>query len=182
MSQSTDSQHSNLSWYSLARLVSQGEKEKAIGLFRLISYSFDDKAFILQVEGDLLKAFKDDRSAVEKYLGAACLYRKESKLVAAASIYEHILEIDPNNYEYIGDLVELYSLLEWQDRMFEKTTILLDCFNKKMVSKEYINKIVQLVVEQFLRTNNTSDLNRFKDLVEEKSPSVLANMSAQFVF
>lgn len=160
--------NSSLGWFNLARLVSKGEKEKAISLFKLLSYSFEDKAFALQVEGDLLKFF-DDRSAVDKYIQAAFLYRKESKLVAAASIYEHILSIDPTNDEYYAALLELYAMLDWQERLLERMSTVLDYFDKKLISQEKINKIIDCVVEQFILTNNINGLNSFKNHIASKS-------------
>lgn len=173
MNKGTNTQHnSSLGWFNLARLVSQGEKEKALGLYRLLSYSFEDKAFALQVEADLLKFF-DDRSAVDKYIQAAFLYKKESKLVSAASIYEHVLSIDPNNFEYQAALLELYAILDWQERLLNRTSIMLDHFDKKHISKDKVSKIIDLVVEQFVLANNTKGLNDFKGLIASRNPSIL---------
>ena len=49
----------NVAWFKLAECVARGEKEKALGVYRLLVHSLDEPAFIRQLEGDLLLAFKD---------------------------------------------------------------------------------------------------------------------------
>src|SRR3990172_10433854 len=69
----------NIAWFKLAEFVARGEKERALGIYRLLIHSFDDKAFSYQLEGDLLSAFNDE-SARDKYLSAAQLYHKEGRI------------------------------------------------------------------------------------------------------
>ena len=70
----------NVAWFKLAEFVARGEKERAMGLYRLLVHSFDDSAFAHQLEGDLLLSF-DDTQAVEKYLEAAYLYETQDRLI-----------------------------------------------------------------------------------------------------
>ena len=66
----------NIAWFKLADCVSRGEKERAFGVYRLLSHSLDDQALARQLEGDLLLAFQDD-GAVDKYREAVNLYKQE---------------------------------------------------------------------------------------------------------
>jgi hypothetical protein len=39
-----------VAWFKLADLITRKEKEKALNLYRLLSHSFEDRAYALQVE------------------------------------------------------------------------------------------------------------------------------------
>ena len=49
----------NIAWFRLAECVSRGEKERALGVYRLLAHSFGDEAFAHQLMGDLLLSFDD---------------------------------------------------------------------------------------------------------------------------
>ena len=68
----------NIAWFKLAEFVSRGEKERALGLYRLLTHSFDDRALTYQLEGDLLLSFNDD-SAQDRYRKAAEEYRQSER-------------------------------------------------------------------------------------------------------
>jgi hypothetical protein len=82
----------SLAWFKLTEFVVRGEKERALGIYRLLALSIDNKAFAQQLEGDLLLAF-DDPVAEEKYLAAAQLYLEAHQPAIASTIYEHLINL-----------------------------------------------------------------------------------------
>lgn len=101
----------NVAWFTLAECVSRGEKVRALGVYRLLSHSIEDIAFRRQLEGDILMAFQDKDDAVVKYKDAASLYQKNGKYLEAVAIYEHLRQLEPEKFEYLIMLVELYTQL-----------------------------------------------------------------------
>lgn len=97
----------NVAWFKLAECVSRGEKERALGVYRLLAHSFGDEAFAHQLMGDLLLSF-DDAQAIAKYQHAADQYVKEERFLEAAAVYEHLLTLDPRNIIYRKEIIRLY--------------------------------------------------------------------------
>lgn len=89
MKQVYNKKHS-IAWFKIADYVSRGEKERALGMYRLLSHSIDDQALRAQIEGDILWAFNDYES-VQRYKKAAELYQGQQKLLQSAAVWEHIL-------------------------------------------------------------------------------------------
>lgn len=100
----------SIAWFKLAEFVSRGEKEKALGIYKLLMLSIDDPAFAYKLEGDILFAFHD-KLALEKYSKSAALYQKDEKFIEAAAIYENLVTLCPDLDEYINKLIELYTKL-----------------------------------------------------------------------
>jgi len=101
------SEKHNLAWFRLAECVSRGEKERAMGVYRLLSHSLGDDALAAQLKADLYLCFNDDQ-AVKKYLEAANLYKNSKKTIEAIAVYEHLLVLQPDNQRYLFELVNLY--------------------------------------------------------------------------
>ena len=106
----------NVAWFKLAEFVARGEKERALGLYRLLAHSFDDEALAHQLEGDLLLAFNDD-GAVKCYVDAAKYYQKAHRFVQAAAVYEHILSLQPRTEMHILTIIDLYKSIGIEDRI-----------------------------------------------------------------
>lgn len=109
----------SVAWYKLADLIARGEREKALSIYRLLAHSLENKAYALQLEGDILWSF-DDPGAYEKYKQAAFLYKKEKRWIDAIAVCEHLLNNDPNNQELLSMLCCFYAVIDWHDR-FEQT-------------------------------------------------------------
>lgn len=105
----------NIAWFKLAECVSRGEKERALGVYKLLVHSLDDKALASQLLGDLLMFFKDSE-AKERYLEAASIYEKSNKMIEAMAIYEHLLFLEPGSEECLFALLELYKNLNITSR------------------------------------------------------------------
>lgn len=120
----------SIAWFKLAECVSRGEKERALGVYRLLSYSFDDQAFAYQLAGDLLRSF-DDNTAIEQYHQAAQLYQKAQRFLEAAAVYEHLIHLIPDKELYLMNLVELYTHMRDAGHAVHHMVQLLDLLSKK---------------------------------------------------
>ncbi len=146
------SDKTNLAWFKLAECVARGEKERALGVYRLLSHSIPDSAYVLQLEGDLLLAF-NDTVAQEKYQAAIALYRKEGRLREAAAVGEHVALLSPLDVELIEQLLEVYQQLGLLDKMCHYCGILTDILLKTKqfeALREKIQSYAQ-ILQQFDR-------------------------------
>lgn len=100
-----------VAWYKIAECVSRGEKERALGVYRLLSHSFNDTAVARQLEGDIYLSFADRDQAMSLYEQAGNLYKKDKRLLEAAAIYEHLVLLSPNTISFQRTIIELYKLL-----------------------------------------------------------------------
>lgn len=118
----------NIAWFKLAECVSRGEKERALGVYRLLSHSLDDQAFARQLAGDLFLSFNDDATAIEKYKESAQLYDQENRMLESAAVYEHLLTLDPRSTEYHIRLLDLYKRMGIRTKMKLHAQELLEKF------------------------------------------------------
>lgn len=100
----------NVAWFKLADCITRGEKERALGVYRLLSHSLDDSALALQLHGDILLSFQD-KAAHDKYKQAARLYQERNRLLEATAVYEHLALLEPDNSEIWLALIDLYQQL-----------------------------------------------------------------------
>ncbi len=100
----------NVAWFKLADCIARGEKERALGVYRLLSHSFDDPALVCQLQADILLSFKDEK-AQEIYQQAAQLYRERNRFLEAAAVYEHLATLDPHTLFYRTEMISLYQQL-----------------------------------------------------------------------
>ena len=140
-----------VAWFKLAELISRKEKEKALSLYRLLAHSFEGKAYALQLEGDILWSLEDNQ-ALEKYKQAAYLYKKEKNIINAIAIYEHLLTLQPLNYDYLSTLIISYVLISWTEKFEERYKLFLAQLDKKIVSEEQVvgftKKLIDLINEE----------------------------------
>ena len=134
-------------WFKLAELIDRKEKEKALSLYRLLSHSFDDKAYSLQLEGDILWSMQD-KLAIEKYMQAAFLYKKEKKVASAIGIYEHLLTLQPKNHEFLSTLLMLYVFTSWQEKFKDRYNLLLKLLEDGDVARETVLSITKKIIKK----------------------------------
>ena len=137
----------NVAWFKLAELIARKEREKALNVYRLLSHSLDDKAYALQIEGDILKSF-DVRDATEKYQQAAFLYKKEQRWVNAIGIYEHLLSRDQSNLDFLVTVVDLYAKLDWEEKCKKHLQEMFRVLNTQNPDHERTYKVVQQTIRQ----------------------------------
>jgi len=116
----------SVAWFKLAECVSRGEKERALGVYRLLSHSIDDQAFKYQLEGDLLLSFKDTQQAAEKYLQSIQSYKQTGRLFEMAALYGHLITIQPNKHEHHVHMVTIYHELKLEAKVFSYLESALD--------------------------------------------------------
>ncbi len=148
----TESQETScIAWFKLAELITRKEKEKALNLHRLLAHSFEDKAYVLQIEGDILW-FLEDNQALEKYQQAAFLYKKEKNIINAIAIYEHLLTLQPLNYDYLSTLIISYMLISWIEKFEERYELFLAQLDKNIINEEQVvgftRKLIDLINEE----------------------------------
>jgi tetratricopeptide (TPR) repeat protein len=107
----------SVAWFKLAEFVTRGEKERALGLFKLLMHSVNNQALAYQLQGDLLLSF-EDAEALVCYQKSAELYLAQNKYSHVAAIYEHLLAISPKSHSYLEKLVEVYNLLNNKERAY----------------------------------------------------------------
>ncbi len=108
----------NIAWFKLAEFVTRGEKERALGLFRLLTHSFDDRAFIKKLEAEILASF-DDEQAFSEYLQAAHLYRVNGQSIEAVSIYETLVIFQPDRPEHHEKVIILFEELGNREKVLQ---------------------------------------------------------------
>ncbi len=137
-----DSDTYSVAWFKLADCIARGEKERALGVFRLLSHSFDDSALACQLYGDILRSFNDPK-AVEQYQNAAQLYRERKRWIEAAAVYEHIITIEPENRQIRAQLIELYQQLHIRSKVMLYTSALIDSLLQNNEWKQAIEVVTQ---------------------------------------
>jgi len=108
----------NVAWFTLAECVSRGEKERALGVYRLLSHSLDDSAVIAQLEGDLLWAF-NDKAALDKYYVAATRYQHDGRYREALAVLEHSRTLSSTSRYCLERLIELAVLIHNEERLVD---------------------------------------------------------------
>ena len=131
----------NVAWFKLAEFVARGEKERALCVYRLLSHSIDDQAFVAQLEGDILLSFNDTNSAINRYQKAVDLYKKDGNILQAAAVYEHLLTLKPDMMHYRNNIVALYKELPLWPKVKQHAQPLL----KQYVHKKEIGKAIDLL-------------------------------------
>ena len=137
-----DSDTYNVAWFKLADCIARKEKERALGIFRLLAHSLDDAALVCQLYADILRSFSDPQ-ALEKYHEAAELYRSRRQFLEAAAVYEHIATIDPENVSFRLNMIELYQQLNIRSKVIEYVRQLVQL----LLHKNDWKKAIEIVME-----------------------------------
>ncbi len=94
----TEKNHAQ-AWQKLSSFIDQGQKEHALGMFKLLAFSMDDKAAALKLHGDLLLSF-DDPEAIKKYDQAAKLYERKKQHDESTAVYKLLAQLCPDEKKY----------------------------------------------------------------------------------
>lgn len=137
-----DSDTYNIAWFKLADCIARGEKERALGVYRLLSHSLDDSALALQLHADILRSFNDPK-AIEKYRQAAELYRTHKQFLEAAAVYEHLASIEPENSTFRITMIELYQQLNIRSKVIHYVELLV----RSLLQQDDWKKAVEIVLQ-----------------------------------
>jgi tetratricopeptide (TPR) repeat protein len=100
----------NIAWFKLAEFVSRKEKERALGIYKLLIHSLPNDAIAAQLEGDLLLAFHDEK-ALQSYTRAVELYERLEDPYKAVAVCEHCLTLLPDSIFHIEHAARLYLMI-----------------------------------------------------------------------
>jgi hypothetical protein len=164
--QNSEQKQESLAWYKIADLIAKKEKEKALSVYRLLSHSFHDKAYILQVEGDILWAL-DDPGAIAKYKQAALLYRKEQRLIHAISVCEHLLVQNKAEIEIYRILIELYIETNAKEKCNECLFDLYSSVEHNLISADATAKTLYLLSRISQGAEGGSTKKWFEELLQK---------------
>ncbi len=159
----------NVAWFKLAEFVVRGEKERALGLYRLLVHSFDDAALAYQLEGDLLLSFHDGAAAKEKYEYAAQKYAQAHRFIESAAVYEHLISLASDCQDYHEQLLLLYKKLNYDARLLVVLKQVGELLVKKGRTEDLITTLEQY--ESCLNPQQRADIYGFFTLllVEHKN-------------
>ena len=129
-----------IAWFKIADYVSRGEKERALGVYRLLSHSFNDDAVARQLEADIYFSCNEQERAIILYRQAMELYQKSKRFTEAAAICEHLLLLLPHDASLRREIILCYN-------------------NIKLASKIYVH--AQRFVEMYARENKWQDIEHF---------------------
>jgi|SRR4030095_2847356 tetratricopeptide (TPR) repeat protein len=101
-----------IAWFKIAEYVSRGEKERALGVYRLLSYSFNDDAVARQLEADIYFSFSEYDSAIVLYRQAMDLYQKSNRVLEAVAVCEHLIVMCQHDMLLRRDAIRLYISLD----------------------------------------------------------------------
>ncbi|BDC34423.1 hypothetical protein Noda2021_03810 [Candidatus Dependentiae bacterium Noda2021] len=134
-----------IAWFKLAECVARGEREKALGVYRLLSHSIDDPAYAIQLEADILLTFGDYVSAGQKYYESALLYRANGRYTQAAALCEHTLVFISTDLACLELVVDLHETLRNHEKIRHFGILLCSAYEKQRQC-EKLAIIVQKIV------------------------------------
>jgi tetratricopeptide (TPR) repeat protein len=153
MNQKIPTNNSSVAWFKIANLIERREREKALSVYKLMVHSLPDRAYALQLEGDILLSFEDIAAACEKYIQAAHLYQDAKRWLDAVSVYEHINLLDPKNPTAFIFSLSCYAQLGW-GKKFSHTL------------EQVINHLARNASDEKLLTNAFRDVLESAKLIE----------------
>ncbi len=139
--------NSSVAWFKIANLIERREREKALSIYKLMVHSLPDRAYALQLEGDILLSFGDKTGACEKYMQAALLYRDSKQWLDAASVYEHIRLLNKENSEAFIYLLACYAQLGWGKKFSRTLEEVIIYLSKNVSDEKLVTNAFRVVIE-----------------------------------
>ncbi|MBN1549778.1 hypothetical protein JW872_03910 [Candidatus Babeliales bacterium] len=147
-----------VAWFKLAEFVSRGEKERALAMYRLLAHSLDDKAFVEQLQGDILLSFQDV-TAFDHYVDAALLYQKQGRMNEAIAVYEHLVMLEPVDKEAVERMLEIYSAGQNEPRLIHATERLM-----RLLMENHHFELVSWLLQ---KVDGTDSVSKFSTVHQE---------------
>ena len=135
----------SIAWFKIAECVSRGEKERALGVYRLLSHSFNDSAIARQLEADIYCSFGQVEQAIALYLQTMELYHKSHRFLEAAAVCEHLITMCSDDLLLYREIVQLYISLAIVPKIRTYVQILVELFGQKQQWYEIKNIIAECV-------------------------------------
>jgi hypothetical protein len=115
-----------IAWFKIAECVSRGEKERALGVYRLLSHSFNDKAVAQQLEADINLAFGESELAIPLYINAVEQYQKSQRFLEAAAVCEHLIALNADDSHIRREAIKLYNELHNTPKAYQHIEKVVD--------------------------------------------------------
>jgi hypothetical protein len=128
-----------IAWFKIAECVSRGEKERALGVYRLLSHSFNDSAIKYQLEADIYWSFGDIELAISLYQQAMESYIKSQRFLEAAAVAQHLVVLQPTETSLHRTLICLYLSLGMVLKVQAHIHELADFFGHK---KQWVEQVI----------------------------------------
>ena len=132
-----------IAWFKIAECVSRGEKERALGVYRLLSHSFNDDAVARQLEADIHFFCNEQERAIFLYRQAIELYKKSQRFMEAAAIAEHLILLLPCDMMLRYEIIACYNVLGFMNKMHTHFRFLFELYardNKWQEIENFIHK------------------------------------------
>lgn len=155
-----------IAWFKIADCLSRGEKERALGVYRLLSHSFNDDALSLQLEADIYLSCNEQPRAIELYRHAIDLFVKAERFLEAAAVSEHLLIFFPNDTHLYSSLWHYYMYLHNDTKVcfYFKLFIEHSDFKNDQIA---IMRSVEKVVDFFVLQQEKNSLTAFLAIILE---------------
>lgn len=170
--------HGNLSiaWFKLAEFVSRGEKERALGIYRLLSYSITDAALNAQLEGDILIAFSDER-ALESYHKAILLYNRAQQPMHLFPLYCNLI----SGMVLFGRVSSMYAEIERSPLTADEKTRLHEYTIRELLQTKNssfeptIHEHLDLVLSYYIEHQFPARMTSFLSMLSALAPELRAS-------
>ncbi len=160
MKQTQGDKHT-IAWFKIAECVSRGEKERAFGVYRLLSHSFNDNAIARQLEADIYCSFGEIEQAIALYQQAMECYAKSDRFLEAAAIGEHLIHLRPADMVLYRKMIQLYISLVMVAKVRSHLYSLIDLLAQKQQWYEIKN-----IFEECARfDNDTEKVSVYADVI-----------------
>jgi hypothetical protein len=158
----TQADKHTIAWFKIAECVSRGEKERALGVYRLLSHSFNDNAIKCQLEADIYCSFGETTLAVPLYQQAMESYIKSQRFLEATAVGEHLVVLQPSEMLWHRTLIQLYLVLGMIAKAQTHIQVLADFFAQK---KQWIEQ----VLDDLMLVDNKKYVQQFVSALQEYS-------------
>jgi len=114
-----------IAWFKIADCVSRGEKERALGVYRLLSHSFNDDAIARQLEADIYLACNEQERAISLYRQAVEAYAKSQRFLEAAAVCEHLILLLPHDVLLRSEVMRYYGAARLMSKIYHHIQALI---------------------------------------------------------
>ncbi len=112
-----------------------------------MAHSLQDRAYALQLEGDILCYFEDFPESCVKYVQAAFLYRNAKRWLDAVSLYEQVNLLDLNNCDALIYSVPCYAQLGWEQKFKQSLGTISDFILQNLSDEKLVSNLIKSLAE-----------------------------------
>jgi len=178
--ESQNSVTTSIAWFKLADLIARKEREKALNVYRLLSHSLQDRAYALQLEGDILWSL-EDKGAFERYKQAAYLYQKDKRWVEAIAIYENLLAIEQGNNDILATLIPCYAMANWHEVFQDRIKKLCALLGDHSLTEQQFIKIMHNIMAAIQETTDLAKQQWVYDQLDHLTTELPEHVRRDFI-